>query len=109
LRNVWAIIFSKLIKLLCLYRRSLPKEGIDGKYYKSFGEKAIADFLFEHNIKYKYEHDFWWNGINYRPDFTIFKGENQGIIIEYFGLAGTPDYDAMSNEKRDYWQNNPFT
>lgn len=22
--------------------------------------------------------NFWWNGINYRPDFTIVTGENQG-------------------------------
>jgi DNA helicase IV len=110
-RNDWERIvlggYDKSPQEMLRYRRSLPKEGIDGNYYKSFGEKAIADFLFEHNIKYKYERNFWWNGINYRPDFTIFKEEKQGIIIEYFGLAGTPDYDAMSNEKRDYWQNNP--
>ncbi|MBW4603078.1 MAG: UvrD-helicase domain-containing protein [Calothrix sp. FI2-JRJ7] len=87
------------------YLRSLPNEGLDGRHYKSFGEKVIANFLFEHNIQYKYERNFWWNGINYRPDFTI--GDNQGIIIEYFGIEGNPEYDAMSNQKRDYWQNNP--
>jgi hypothetical protein len=53
------------------YRRSLPKEGIDGRYYKSRGEKIIADFLFEHDIPYTYEKSFKWSGINYRPDFTI--------------------------------------
>lgn len=89
------------------YRRSLPREGLDGTYLKSFGEKVIADFLFEHDIKYKYERNFWWNGINYRPDFTIFTGDNQGVVIEYFGLEGDPDYDAMSDEKRDYWQSHP--
>lgn len=87
------------------YRRSLSREGLDGTYLKSFGEKVIADFLFEHDIKYKYERNFRWNGINYRPDFTI--GNNQGIVIEYFGLEGDPDYDAMSERKRNYWQNNP--
>jgi len=41
------------------YRQSLPKEGIDGRYYKSRGEKIIADFLFEHDIPYTYEKSFW--------------------------------------------------
>ncbi|CCI32950.1 UvrD-helicase domain-containing protein [Microcystis sp. T1-4] len=87
------------------YRRSLPREGLDGRYYKSFGEKAIANFLFEHNLFYSYERNYDWNGINYRPDFTIFTGKNQGIIIEYFGLQGDPDYDEMSARKRQFWQN----
>ncbi|MEJ6484274.1 hypothetical protein N0Y54_23660 [Nostoc punctiforme UO1] len=89
------------------YRRSLPREGLDGNYYKSFGEKVIANFLLEHNITYKYERNFWWNEINYRPDFTIFTGENQGIVIEYFGLEGDPYYDIISDEKREYWRNYP--
>ncbi|MBW4451041.1 MAG: UvrD-helicase domain-containing protein [Spirirestis rafaelensis WJT71-NPBG6] len=89
------------------YRRSLQREGLDGNYYKSFGEKVIANFLLEHNIQYKYERNFWWNGINYRPDFTIVTGENQGIVIEYFGLEGDPDYDIMSDAKREYWRNYP--
>ena len=88
------------------YRRSLPLESLDGKYVKSFGEKVIANFLFEHNIKYRYEQNFWWNGINYRPDFTISTGDKRGIVIEYFGLKGDPDYDARSEEKRDYWRKN---
>ncbi|MEH1886517.1 UvrD-helicase domain-containing protein [Nostoc sp.] len=89
------------------YRRSLPREGLDGHYYKSFGEKVIANFLLEHNITYKYERNFWWNDINYRPDFTIVTGENQGIVIEYFGLEGDPDYDILSEQKREYWRNRP--
>ena len=28
----------------------------------------------------------------------------RGIVIEYFGLDGEPDYDEMSNEKRAYWK-----
>ena len=89
------------------YRRSLTRQTLDRKYVKSFGEKVIANFLFEHDIEYKYEWRFWWDGRNYHPDFTIFTGANGGIIIEYFGLAGDPDYDAMSADKRDYWRNKP--
>ena len=87
------------------YRRSLVQESLDGKYVKSYGEKVIANFLLEHNIEYKDKRDFWWNGINYHPDFTI--GDRSGVVIEYFGLRGDPDYDGMSEEKRNYWQNNP--
>ena len=87
------------------YRRSLIRESLDGKYVKSYSEKVIANFLFEHNVPYRYERSFPWDGINYRPDFTIFTGDNCGVIIEYFGLKGDPDYDAMSEKKRNYWQN----
>ncbi|MEH2027466.1 UvrD-helicase domain-containing protein [Nostoc sp.] len=99
--------YDKSPEEMLRYRRSLPREGLDGKYYKSFGEKVIANFLLEHNIIYKYERNFWWDGINYRPDFTIVTGENQGLVIEYFGLEGDPDYDIMSEQKREYWRNHP--
>ncbi|MDR2688512.1 MAG: UvrD-helicase domain-containing protein [Azoarcus sp.] len=84
-------------------RRSLPRESLAGEYVKSWGEKLIADFLFEHDISYKYERNHWWNGVNYRPDFTIFKTKKSGVIIEYFGLMGDSDYDKMSEQKRRYW------
>ncbi|MDQ3774719.1 MAG: UvrD-helicase domain-containing protein [Pseudomonadota bacterium] len=88
---------------LLQFRRSLPRESLEGEPVKSFGEKVIADFLFEHDIAYKYERNHWWSGINYRPDFTIFQTSKSGTIIEYFGLTGDPDYDEMSEEKRAYW------
>ncbi|WP_199312402.1 UvrD-helicase domain-containing protein [Phormidium tenue] len=97
--------YNKSPQEILKYRRSLPKESLRGEYVKSFGEKIIADFLFEHGINYKYERSFWWSGINYRPDFTIFTGDNQGVIIEYFGLRGDPNYDEMSDKKRQYWDN----
>jgi len=87
------------------YRRSLPNVSLRGEYLKSYGEKLIADFLFEHNIPYKYERNYWWNGVNYRPDFTIFLSAESGIIIEYFGLAGESDYDELTEEKRRFWKN----
>ena len=92
---------------LLKFRRSLPRESMGGEYVKSYGEKVIADFLFEHGIAYKYERNHWWSGINYRPDFTIFmseeRGQENGVIIEYFGLSGDADYDEMSRDKRKYW------
>ena len=88
-------------------RRSLPRESLRGEYVKSYGEKLIADFLFEHDIAYKYERNHWWKDVNYRPDFTIFTTAKSGLIIEYFGLSGDPDYDDMSAEKRLYWAGKP--
>ena len=110
-RNAWFDIVEGGYDLteeeMIEYRRSLNYMGIDGWHYKSFGEKIIADFLFEHNIPFKYEKNFWWNSINYHPDFTILKEVNRqkGIVIEYFGLQGDPNYDEQSQQKRRYWQN----
>lgn len=85
------------------FRRSLPLESLGGEPVKSYGEKVIADFLFEHGIAYKYEHNHRCNGKNYHPDFTIFQPPKGGTIIEYFGLKGDSDYDKMSEKKRAYW------
>ena len=109
-RDVWIRIaeggYNLTPEEMIEYRRSLPQIGIDGYSYKSGGEKIIADFLFEHDIPFKYEKNFWWKGINYHPDFTILKEVNhkKGIVIEYFGLEGDPNYDEQSEQKRHYWQ-----
>ncbi len=84
-------------------KRSLSRETLGGELVKSHGEKAIADFLFEHGIPYKYERNHWWSGVNYKPDFTIFTDAKQGVIIEYFGMAGNERYDKLTKEKQDYW------
>lgn len=89
------------------YRRSLPRQSLKGEYVKSYGEKLIADFLFEHDLNYKYERNHYWSNVNYRPDFTLFISEKSGVIIEYFGMAGDPDYDEMSDKKKEYWKNKP--
>ncbi len=85
------------------YRRALPRRSLRGESVKSFGEKVIANALFENNVEYKYERNFRWDGVNYRPDFTIPWGTG-GIVIEYFGRSGEPDYDEMSDQKRAFWQ-----
>lgn len=84
--------------------RELPMESLDGKYVKSFGEKLIANTLFENGIEYRYEFLHKWNGANYRPDFTI-NGGDARVVIEYFGLSGRPDYDEQAERKRQYWKN----
>lgn len=86
------------------HRRELPRETLKGDYVKSYGEKVIANALFEHGVDYKYESSHRWNDVNYRPDFKIRMGpRGGGVIIEYFGLEGDADYDQMSQEKRQFW------
>lgn len=95
--------FHLIMDEFLAYRRALPHVSLKNDYVKSFGEKVIANALFENSVEYKYERNFRWDGINYRPDFTILTEPKRGVIIEYFGLKGDPDYDAMSEEKRAFW------
>ncbi len=85
-----------------LLRRSLEREAIDGTRVKSFGEKVISNFLFEHDVRYGYERNHWWGDRNYRPDFSL---TGRKIVIEYFGMASDPDYDKEMIAKREYWEN----
>ena len=87
--------------------RSLQYETLNGEYVKSGGEKLIANILFENNIEYVYEKSFKWNGINYRPDFSINLSKTSGVVIEYFGLVGQSEYDLSSSRKREFWKNSP--
>lgn len=88
------------------FRRSLVNETLRGEYVKSYGEKVIANFLFEHDIPYFYEQHHWVGNKNYRPDFTVPKSGamTHGVVIEYFGFEGDPDYDEVSAKKRTYWE-----
>ncbi len=86
------------------YRESLTRETLNGEYVKSFGEKLIANTLFRYGIEYKYQRSFRWNGVNYKPDFTIFCPGSRGVIIEYFGARDDPDYDKMDDQKRRFWK-----
>jgi DNA helicase-4 len=81
--------------------REQPQQSLRGDTVKSFGEKAIANFLFERGIDYRYEQPMRWNGRPYRPDFTLLAGERK-IIIEYFGLKGDTQYDAMTSAKTTF-------
>ena len=86
------------------YRRSLKSESLKGDYVKSFGEKVIANILFEYGVRYHYEKSYLWNGVRYRPDFTIERDDGPTIVIEYFGMAGDPAYDEQIREKQKHWR-----
>jgi DNA helicase-4 len=82
---------------------------LKGEHVKSIPEKIIADFLFEHGIKYKYERHFYLNKIDlenhglsdfefakYRsllggkgetvPDFYL---EDYNYVWEHWGITGS--------------------
>jgi len=111
-------------------RRNSTHDTLAGEKVKSLGEKWIADFLFEHDIRYTYEQP--WNlGAkekkgNYFPDFSIQVQRNgTDIILEHWGIdeldesKSTPDhwkdgwevYRANMLRKRAYWtdKKNPNT
>lgn len=106
-RDDWERIVAGRFELVMdeflAYRRMLPRESLKGDFVKSFGERVIANALFENGVDYRYERNFRWSGVNYRPDFTIRLGKDAGVVIEYFGMAGDPDYDEMSSAKRTFW------
>lgn len=95
--------FHLPIEELIEHRSALPRETLKGEYVKSFGERLIANTLFQYDIEYKYERNFRWDRVNYKPDFTVDIPGRRGVVIEYFGLKGDPDYDQMSEKKRQFW------
>lgn len=109
-RADWERIISGGLNLdpetMLAFRRSLASETIRGDFVKSFGEKVIANFLFEHGVPYYYEQNHRANGRNYRPDFTLPRNGSmaKGVVIEYFGLIGDLDYDKDVAIKRNYWR-----
>jgi len=89
------------------FLKDLSQITLKGEIVKSFGEKYIADFLFEHGIDYEYEKsitfsknekealniDDGWNV--YRPDFCITQGGKE-FYLEHWGV----DENAL---KSDYF------
>ena len=89
------------------------RNGLEGKIYqgdrnryKSEGERKIAHFLGYNNIRYHYEapvlintHDsktrIWYPDF-YLPEFKTY--------IEYYGLAGDPQYDLGIKKKELSYQ-----
>ncbi len=84
------------------FRRGLLQETLKGDQVRSFGEKHIANALFENDVGYSYERAHWWkDGTPYRPDFTI---HGHKVVIEYFGMTGKEEYDRSTAAKITYWR-----
>ena len=99
---------SPLSSLLSLFRlkkteQKNPYECITlkGEKVKSYGEKEIADFLFDNDIPYRYEEPYIYNP-NYHPDFHIL---DTNIWIEYFGIdrnGKVPEWFEGKNPSKKY-------
>jgi hypothetical protein len=66
----------------------------DGHVCLSLAERTIDDFLFAEAIPHEKEPPYPEGG--YRADFMV-----SGLFIEYFGLAGDPQYDERAAKKRE--------
>lgn len=72
--------------------RGIQSIAKDGHVCLSLGEKTIDDFLYARGIQHEKEPPYPEG--NYRGDFRV-----GNLFIEYFGLAGDPEYDAKTREK----------
>ena len=68
--------------------RDLTYRTLRGEHVRSIGERIIADFLFTHQIPYKYEAKAEWAQVGpthdaYHPDFTLLEN---GVCVEYWGI-----------------------
>lgn len=111
-------------------RRNSTYETLKGEQVKSLGEKWIADFLYEHDIRYVYERPWPLNARekegNYHPDFSIMvQRKGADIILEHWGIdefdpnRSIPEHWNQSWEsyhgkmvlKREFWadKTNPDT
>lgn len=93
---------------------------LKGEHVKSLPEKIIADFLFEHNIKYKYERHFFLNKVDLTkhnltsdefekytsisggkgetvPDFYL---ENYKLVWEHWGITGRESQEERAEFAR---------
>lgn len=86
-------------------RSEVTRVTLGGEYVKSFGERQIANVLFEHGVDYKYERNFTHGGFNYRPDFTVLTNRKPRLVIEYFGITNDPRYQHNAALKREFWSN----
>ncbi|MCE7734464.1 MAG: hypothetical protein GPJ54_06275 [Candidatus Heimdallarchaeota archaeon] len=74
---------------------------LKGHMVRSKGEKRIADWLYSHKIKYKYEPKL----SKFVPDFFL---PEHGVLIEYYGLANASgiigiNYRKKIDHKRKYF------
>jgi len=96
--------------------RNTKYTALNGEKVKSVGEKIIADYLFEHGIKYVYEKPFYQGKKETRPDFYL---PDFDLVWEHWAVDGSEsprrraeftrcvgDYDEyLENKKwkREFW------
>jgi hypothetical protein len=73
----------------------------DGTWVQSDGERLIAEILFLHNIRYRYDERFHiLDGYAIRPDFYL---PELDVYVEYWGMD-TADYKIGMLKKQQLYQ-----
>ncbi len=75
--------------------------------YKSYGERRVASVLDAYGIPFEYERatlvDDHGKSRLWYPDFWL---RDAAVAVEYFGLAGVPEYDRMIEKKTGVYADN---
>ncbi len=96
LAHMRCIDWGKSIEEFLQGKRFLPLQTLNGEKVKSEGEKLIADFLFEHDVSYRYKP--WCKGVRgWRPDFAISEERKRCVIIQHLGLESGVEYQQRHN------------
>ncbi len=75
-----------------------------GESVYSHGEKSIADYLYNSNIRYEYETPIKLGKKFFYPDFYL---PDYSIYIEYLGMISDPEYAYKTQFKKiAYHENN---
>ena len=94
-RNDWENIvvggYEKDKEEFLKFRRSLAHITLKGERVESTNEKLIADFLFEHDIPYKYRRQHWLNSTDYGPCFIVLKKKKADLILRPTGNKNPVD------------------
>jgi DNA helicase-4 len=104
-------------------RRGSTDQTLKKDNVKSKGEKWIADFLFEHNIRYVYERSWAVDAGNkaapYHPDFSLkVFGKITDVVLEHWGIdelgndrnvpahwsKSWAEYHSQMKWKRNFWR-----
>lgn len=75
-----------------------------GDMVQSGGEQCIANFLYDHDIRYIYDKSmrlYFWQIIPIRPDFYL---PDLDIYIEYWGMVGDKNYDSHAVWKKNLYK-----
>jgi DNA helicase-4 len=101
--NVLARLFATIVG----GKNRGPHETLGGQNVKSKGEKVIADFLFQNNIRYKYEKParirtwFFFSKKIGTPDFYL---PDYDVYVEYWGMINAEDRDTRHRYRHRMWR-----
>jgi hypothetical protein len=71
----------------------------DGREVRSKAERFIADFLFDNNIRFRYETMLILGGVEVHPDFYL---EDVNLVLEHCGMD-KPEYNIKRQKKEQLY------